>query len=366
MIVYAIAITASLLLSHYKSTSHELLNGRKTYIINHTLTAFLIVLPLFLVAAFRWNVGADSVYYSSYWQAYRAAANKVNSLKFEGGFYLLMRTLSSMKVPYFWFLFIHQTIFTSCFCYALKKGSVWISWSILVFFLLYVYFDSYSSLRQSLAESISLIAWAKMGTDKKSLKKDIQITLLFLLGTFFHSIAMINIPIYFACKVRFNRKSILLFIVLMVILTPAIQVSMKFLMRLIGGSDYTFIGTAVINAIMTAALCLLCWYFYDEICSMGEHVHMYVNLSVFIFLLILNSGAMYLPYRVFDMLKIGYVFIIPYLLRSLRSKRIRVCLQWILLATFSAWFLKEFFLPNSFVINYQSALEHWSVIIHYP
>ena len=123
---------------------------------------------------------------------------------------------------------------------------------------------------------------------------------------------------------------------------------------------------ALINAVMTGVLAVLCWYFYDEISGLDENAYMYVNLAVCIFVLILNSGAMYLPFRVFDMLKIGYVFIIPYLLRGIPGSRMRLLAEAGLLCVFGAWFYNQFFLQNSVAAVYQTALEDWNTIIHLP
>ena len=68
-------------------------------------------------------------------------------------------------------------------------------------------------------------------------------------------------------------------------------------------SKYSPVGLARINALMTGVLAIVCWYFYEEISTVDENAYMYVNLSIAIFVMILNSNVMPLPYRVFDMLK---------------------------------------------------------------
>lgn len=175
-----------------------------------------------------------------------------------------------------------------------------------------------------------------------------------------------NIPIFILCRIRFNRPGLLKFLIAAIISSPVLQVVLRFAMALFGDDRYTYRGVALINAVMTGVLAAVCWYFYDEISSLDENAYMYVNLAVCIFILILNSGAMYLPFRVFDMLKIGYVFIIPYLLRGIRSKQIRMYMELGILFIFGAWFFNQFFLQDSLFTYYQSAFTDWNTIIHLP
>lgn len=363
---YSTAVALTLILCMKFSTTYPMLDYTHARRFKNFRTAFLVLLPLTFMAAFRWDVGVDSLYYGSYWKAYHAAAEGDNYREFEFLFFWFMRIFATLKVPYFWFLFAHSLIFMGCVSYAMYKGSIWTAWSVLTFFLLFVYFDCYSSLRQSLAEGICMIAWAKMGSEKSSLKREIQIILLFLVASLFHSIALINLPIYLICTIRMPRNNYILFLVLAILATPFLQVLLRNLMVLIAGDDYDFKGLALINAVMSGFICLLCWVFYTPILNLNKNAHVYLNFAACIFVLILNSGAMFLPFRVFDMLKIGYVFIVPYILRSLSNRWNKVFMTSLLALIFGIWFFNAFFLQNSSAVNYQSALTNFSAISRLP
>lgn len=365
MSYYAVAMTVTLILCYYNTTVYSLPNGLELKGFRTAKQAFLVLLPLTFLAACRWNVGVDSLYQSSYWQSYHAAADGLNPRDFEPGFYWLMRFFAELEVPFFWFLFSLALIFMTCVSYAISRGSVWTRWSVLIFFLLSFYFDCYSSLRQSLAEAISLIAWAQMGYRAPSKKKDIQIVMIFLIACLFHQTALMNIPIYFISKIRFSRGGMLKFLIAAVILSPVIQFAIRLASSVLA-SEYSTSGVARINAVMTGVLAVICWYFYDEISHLDENAYMYVNYAVCVFVLIFNSGVMPIPYRVFDMLKIGYVFIVPYLLRGIPRKRIRLAAECFLLVIFGAWFINYFYIQDSFAAHYQSAFSDWSTIIHLP
>ena len=368
MVYYAIAIALTMLLCKWQATPHITNRGVSVDAFLRIKPVVIAILPLILLALFRWNVGADSVYGQSYTIAYHAAANGMNQSNFEEGFYWFMRLFAELEIPFFWFLFAHGIVFFAFVSYAIHRGSVWGTWSVVLFFLLTVYFDSYSSLRQSLAEAICLVGWALMGSEKNSLKKDITILALFLASTLFHSTGWLNIPIYLLCKLRFRRRvDVLIFALIAVAMTPLLQRIIPVVMNALSSNDnYTTLGLARINIAVTSLFFFITWLFYDEIDRASANGYMYVNQALYIFILILNSGAMYLPYRVYDMLKIGYIFIIPQVLRNIADGRNRFLVQigfaGVCLATFANFITQ----PGNPYINYQSAFSDFWTIINLP
>ncbi len=359
MIYYAPAIIMSLIMAYFFSTEYELPNGVKVKLLRTFKIAFLVLLPLAFVAAFRWDVGIDSVYGYNYWDSYQNAALGDNVRDFEPLFFLLMYIPSKFGLPYFWFLFIHCTLFFICVSFALSRGSVSPLWSILIFFFLYAYFDCFSALRQAVAEGIAMVAIALIGYMPPSKKKDIVITVLFLTATCFHMIAIIYIPIYFISKIRFSRIGLLKFSVISVLLYPIIQLVFRFMTNLLNEDGYRENGVALINLLLSLGIFLLCWYFYDSISSLDENAYIYINISLFLFVFMFNSGALVLAFRYFDMLKISYMFIIPYLVKGVPNSRLRLTVSIILLLVFAIWFINSFFIQTSFAADYQSVFDNW-------
>lgn len=367
MSYYLAAILAAMLLCRQQTVAVPLANGTDARCFSNWKKAFLALLPLTLLAVFRWNVGVDSLYGSSYWNSYQYAAQGVNWMGFEVGFYWLLQIFSKSGVPFFWFLFALALAFMFFTSVAISRGSVWAGWSILVFFLLSVYFDCYSSLRQSLAESVCLIGWAEMGYQAPSRKRDIRVLLIFALASFLHTTALLCIPLYLVCKVRLSRAGLFKALVTAILATPFLQTGISLAMQLLTShTNYTTVGFARINAVFTFLLAAVCWYFYDEICELDENAYMYMNQAICIFVLILNSGAMYLPYRVFDMLKICYIFIIPYLLRGIKSGRTRMYGSIGIFLILGALFFNQTILQDSYVLQYQTVFQDWAYITHLP
>lgn len=366
MIYYATAFALTLLLCKLHAVPRIVSGGVKVNTFPKVKTVLTVLLPLIFLALFRWNVGADSVYGSSYWEAYHLSADGLNPREFAPGFFWFMRFFAELKAPFFWFLFFHGVLFFTVSAYAIQKGSVWGTWSVALFFLLTVYFDSYSSLRQSIAEAICLIGWAKMGTDRNGRKKDLSILAIFLISGLFHATGFMNIPVYLLCRLRFKRRiDVLLFAMIAVAATPVLQRVIPIVMNALSNNEfYTTMGLAKINIGVSGLFFVLAWLFYDEISARNPNGYMYVNQSLCIFILILNSGAMYLPYRVYDMLRIGYIFIIPYVIRSISNRRSRFLVKLAYLLVCVATFTNFITQPGNPYRNYQSALSDWWYIIN--
>lgn len=367
MIYYAIAMALTMLLCSVNTGGCRLSNGAEARCFFSGKKAFLTLLPLCFLAVFRWDVGVDSLYGGTYWTAYHMASIGENSGDFEPGFYWLMRLFSGLGVPFYWFLFFLAVLFMACISFAMGRGSVWTGWSVLIFFLIAFYFDCYSSLRQSMAEAICLIGWADMGYLPPSRKKNLRIILIFILAGAFHITAWMCIPIFLICRIRFSRAGLLKLLLTALLATPVLQILISTAMQLLTDNPhYSIMGVARINALLSLVLAAIGWYFYDEIKTLDENAYMYVNFAICIFILLLNSGAMYLPYRVFDMLKIGYVFIVPYMLKGIQRGRIRLYIQLLILLMFGMWFVNYFFIQDVFVAQYQFAFSNWGTIIRLP
>lgn len=368
MIYYATAFSLTLLLCKLLAVPRIASGGIKVNTFPKVQIVLTVMLPLIFLALFRWNVGADSVYGSSYWEAFHLSADGLNPREFETGFFWFMRFFAELEIPFFWFLFFHGVLFFAVSAYAIQKGSVWGTWSVALFFLLTVYFDSYSSLRQSLAEAVCLIGWAKMGTDRNGWKKDLSILSIFLVSGLFHSTGWMNIPVYFLCKLRFRRRiDVLLFAIVAVAATPILQRIIPIVMNVLSNNAaYTTLGLARINIGVSGLFFAVAWLFYDEITARNPNGYMYVNQALYVFILILNSGAMYLPFRVYDMLRIGYIFIIPYVIRSISDTRSRFMVQLAYLMVCVATFANFMTQPGNPYLNYQSALSDWWYITRLP
>lgn len=342
-------------------------NGTKVKMFKNAWVAFIVLLPLTFIAAFRWDVGVDSVYGGSYWESYHAAAEGENIRDFEPLFCFFLVIVSKFELPFFWLLFVHSIIFMICVSYGFSKGSISPVWTIIVFFLIYGLFDCFTALRQGMAEGLVIIALGFMIYLPAGWKKDLTILLFLITATFFHTIAIIMIPVYIISKIKFTRIGLLKFSGFCILAYPVIQVILSFLGRIIANEKgYVSNGVASINLLLSMGIFLLCWYYYDNIKALDENAYIYINISLVIFIFMLNSGALTLAFRYFDMLKTSYFFIIPYLVKGIKNGIIRLGIQLIVLSVFCLWFVNAFFLQTSSAAEYQTVFEDWETYTNLP
>ncbi len=369
MIYYAPAIIITLAMAYLFSTEYELKNGVKIKTLRNFGIAFLVLIPLTFVAAFRWEIGSDTWYGASYTESYHAAKEGENIRDFEPLFYLFTRVIAMFDLPFFWYLFILCIFFMVCVAYGFSRGSISILWTIIVFFLLYIYFDSFSALRQGVAEGLIIIALANIVYMPASKKKDIIILALMVTGALFHSIALVYVPIYIISRIRFSRIGLLKATVIGILAYPLLQIVLNYVSKIINSGseiDYSVNGVALINLVLSCGIFVLCWYFYDSINELDENAYIYINMSLCIFILMLNSGALQLAFRYFDMLKTAYLFTVPFIVKGVKNNRTRLFVQVVLLTVFAFWFINSFYIQANYASRYQSALSDWERISNLP
>lgn len=361
MVVYACTMIATLLITTIVRKKNTACNYTYITSFGSYKSAFFAMLPLTALAISRWNVGVDSVYGGTYWNAYRHSMYGDNILGFEPLFFSFMKICAKINMSFWLFLAIHAIIFMCCSVYAIKRGSVSTYTSILLFFSLFVYFDSYSSLRQSLSEALCMILISIMLTEDESKKKDVIACLLLALACGFHSISIIYIPIYFLCKMKFSRKGILVTSGVAIAAYPILQKLFSMIMRFFFAEKYSFIGVAQYNLLLSFMVFAVCAFYYYDICLASKFGYKIVILSLIIFVVMLNSGALLLPYRCFDCLKICYVFIVPMIVKSIKNGKHRFVVAVLFTFIFGYWFVNAFFIQKNAYFEYKSIFDNISV-----
>lgn len=366
-VVYYVAIGLVAVLSHFLCNTTEY---RELKVFSRTpksfLASFVILLPFTFLILFRWNVGHDSRYGESYSTAYAAAAQGLNTHGFEEGFFRLCSVFSKLGVPFFWFLFFLGLVFMLCVSYGVSRASVSPLLSVITFLFLMVYFDAYASLRQGIVEGIAIAVFANVFTRPRTRKRDIICISAFLFSSLFHSIALIYLIVYIVCCVHIERKTLITLCVTFVMLYPVTQIILRTLMNVFTDNRYTFAGFASSYAIFTLVILAMCINNYDTICAMSQNGSAIINYSLIAFIFMFNSGALMLPFRFFDALKIGYVFIVPYVIRSTRKTEERVLFYIMIFALLGIWFFNAFYINQSVFADYQFVFPEWGTATRLP
>lgn len=365
--VYYVAIGLVAVLSHFLCKTTEY---RELKVFSRTpksfFASFVILLPLTFLILFRWNVGVDSYYGSTYSTAYAASAQGLNIHNFEVGFFWLCSIFSKLGIPFFWFLFFLGLVFMLCVAYGISKASVSPTLSVITFLFLMVYFDAYSALRQGIIEGIAIAIFADIFTCPRTRKRDVTCVVVFIFMSLFHSIALIYLVVYIICCVHIERKTLIILCVSFVLLYPVTQIILRTIMNAFTGGRYSFAGFASSYAIFTLAILIMCINNYDTICKMSTNGSAIINYALIAFIFMFNSSALMLPFRVFDALKIGYVFVVPYVIRSTRKTEERVLFYIMIFALLGIWFYNAIYIEKSIFAEYQFVFSEWGTVTRLP
>ncbi len=366
MDVYLTALLFSTLLAVFFSRKYTVITSRNLYTVSRIRefgTAFLAMLPLTLVAAFRWNVGVDSLFGGSYYSAYHQAAMGLNPRGFEIGYFLFSAIFSVLKFPYFWYLFIQTTVYMICTSYSISKISVSPALSIITFVLMQPYFDSFSALRQALAQAICLVAlayWMSSKAPDNDRKRDGIYLICILIASLFHTISLLYILLFFVCKPSYGQKPLLVISLILVAATPILGPAFNFVANLFSRNNYDTVGFASSYTLISLMIFGLCLWRYYDIVSIDRRAVFLINHALVTFILMLNSSSLVLPYRIYDALKICYIFTIPYVVKSFRSKHQSLIVAIVLVAIMAVFYLNSMYGNDSVFRNYQSIFDYWS------
>ena len=381
MQTYIFALTVTLIFSaalskrmtEKEAEIQEIESGTaRLYSCKSFLSAFAAMIPLTFVVCFRWNVGIDSAYGRSYSIAYHMAALGENARGFEPGYYILSRVFAAAHVPWFWFLFSLSLLYMACVSYGIYKASVSPALSVLVFVFLMTYFDSFSALRQSIAQGICIadMGWwlsREQNEDHEDERKDeVRFLSMIVLASFFHRIAFLYFALHFICRKAFSKRSVIRACLIGLLLSPIIRMAAAELLRRLTGGRYVSEGFASSYTIIALVIFALAVMEQDRMVRVNPHAVYLTNHAMCSLILMLNSSALVLPYRFFDMLKVTYIFTIPLIIKSARDSATRFLYFLILSVMIGVWFWNAMYGQENILIQYQTVFSDWERIIRLP
>lgn len=366
MDIYIIALSFSCLFALALSKTRSGVGSSGQLSVRYTPSffhAFLILLPLTLVEVFRWDVGVDSLWGSTYNTAYRFAYSGINTREFEWGFHILNLCLAFFKLPYFWYLFVIALFYMIGISYGIYKASVSPALSVVIFVLVMSYFDSFSALRQAVAQAICIMAIARWLTAEgavSTFKQDLAFILAILFASLFHTIALLYIPIFLLSRRSLGLKNLVAITLISIILSPLLQPLLRTVGQSVKEGFYDTQGFASSYVMVSLLLFLLCLWKYYSILSLNPRACLLINHALFTFILMLNSNALVLPFRIYDALKICFIFTVPYIVKSFRDKYWGYLITGILIIVFGIFYYNAMYVNESIFSEYQSVFENWS------
>ncbi len=215
MIVYALMILILIVIYPLFRTKTVLVPG-KTIRVNNWIYIYIVSFMLIAVAGLRdVSVGIDTFQYENTY-------DKIKQLSFselfvagqvEPGYRLLQYTIEQLFGDFQFVLIFVAILYVGVVSRLIYKYSN----SPLMSYILFIGFGFYtfgmSAIRQTIAMSIVIIAFEYM--KEKNLKKFLISTIL---ASTFHVTALIFLPCYWFVKFKLNKKILLLFIVVAIVL----------------------------------------------------------------------------------------------------------------------------------------------------
>ena len=233
------------------------------------------------------------------------------------------------------------------------------------------YFDSFSALRQSIAQGICI---ADMGwwldreheDERKKIKDEIIFLLIIVLASFFHRVSLLYFVMHFICRRSYNQISVIRAGVIGLLLSPIMRIAAAEILRRITGGRYVSEGFASSYTIIALVVFILAVIEQDSMVNVNSQAEYLTNHAMCSMILMMNSSALVLPYRFFDMLKITYIFTIPLIIKSASGKVKRWLYFLIISIMIGAWFWNAMYGQENILLQYRTALSDWEMITKLP
>ena len=197
MYIYFITATLSSLIAYFGSKTEKYKSGKRLPVI------IASALPLFLLSAFRYDVGTD---YRTYITLFNSFSNGHIIRNFDIGFIYLCRVIGILGGNFYTMIFVTSLIFISFVFYYIYYDSPYPYISIYLVFAMQYYFASFNGIRQMCGAAILLFS-LKFVREKKLIP--------FLICVFsayaFHNTCIVFLPVYWFDK--FKIKPIYIIII---------------------------------------------------------------------------------------------------------------------------------------------------------
>lgn len=315
--------------------------------------AFIAFFILFILSAIRYRIGADYTMYEATYNAIRAG---VAGLRIDISTIVIDKILVFFELPAQWYFAIMSLLGNFIILKTIENEYKRISLSFFIYICGTLYFSSYNTTRQCLA--IVIFYYSLRYIEEENLKKYIALNII---GTMFHTSAILFIPFYFIAKIDFKKKYFAMMAIVyfgtgtIVSVASKILVGTKYGMYLTNPGFWDAWGTWKISNYLNL-LFFLAYYFCIQKRSKKDVTYMNVHFCGVLVSLVVTSIP--LADRVF----IGFRFIeflsVPNLISRLAvSYKIKLFIKIVAYALYFYYFIHNVLMGNSGgVMPYQSII----------
>lgn len=302
---------------------------RKVYCVYGILS----VLPFVIVSAVRYRVGTDWYIYDEYFHAINEGTNAFREPLFN-----LLNRIIYLFTHDSQLLFVAVAVITLSFTFlAIYQQSKYIPFSIILYFLSTIYFNSLNQMRQAIAMSIFLYASKYIWT--KNWKKYM---LWVLVAVGFHISALIYVPVYFLYGWKAEIKKHIVLFGIVIVSMPVLKVVIISILKLTPYAwyfDSAYSSNDFLLAGFLISFVLLVFHEYYNYCGNTNDnmtFHFFVNMQWLCVISLLCTAFIPQVSRISSALEIISILAIPrmVLFEKKRNQRIIVyCIMVLMLAT---------------------------------
>lgn len=291
----------------------------------------LTITPGTLVAAFRYDNGADYLMYSNMFKILNSGTEYLSysTKKLEWGFkYLVVISQRICSEQWFTFGVIAFVILALTFK-ACKDNSDDYFLSIILFFVSGLYFDSFNGIRQYVAMGIFMCGI------KYIIQKDLKRYLLYcLIGFLFHKSIIFVIPLYFVCHIKIDLKKA---IAITAVSCVSASLIYKLVLFWLAYTPYAYFLTSnELKSATTSSSSILFltvnfiigYFYYSQKKEVDMKTQILFNIQVVSLVISLLTSSIPLVSRVLNYGVFVEILYIPCVLKLIKNTRTRVIIKW--------------------------------------
>jgi hypothetical protein len=311
----------------------------------------LTFLPLFLISALRSiNIGNDTIVYH---RLYTISSNmnlptliEIYGNRWENGFLIFNKVLSRINLDPQFMIIISSFISLFLVFRFIYKYSRSPALSLFLFITMRFYFFFMSNIRQAIALGVILLSY-----DYLKKRKLIPFIILVLIATQFHSTAIVFLAAYYIDKLKFTKKTTLIFIIATIVIFLGFDVFMNFVLNIVPAKYSNYVNTTyyleamnlanIANFMTTLAVLLLSYVFKYHRIDRGSELIKYSEKSYISYYFLLTSvclGLLTIRFGMFSRIQhYFYIFsivLIPEIISRIKDKNLRVMITFVTVTMF--------------------------------
>lgn len=299
-------------------------------------------IPLFLVSGWRAdNVGTDTYNYLLGFRSIRdvSPSSMFEIVRWEYGYVLLNKVSSILSNNEQIILVSTSFLVLSGVMYFIYINSENIVFSVFLYISLYLYLFSFNGIRQAIAMSILV-----MGFHLIMERKFFRYLIVVLMATLFHETAILMLSLYFIYYFKFNMKNVLVVSFIFVLSFISIELIISYILSFTRSLSYIDTTAIVERSGILFPLINFSIFVFMLYIKITNHIKDPI-LDLFLFIAILGFFGSLLSIKVYKLLRLNYYFMIyyivsiPYSLKLIRSKRLKLIMSYLVIAISSVYLI---------------------------